>query len=336
MLNFLIFIRSEHVLSSLVSRSILAPVFLSSIVACSGSSEDRNPANANAGAAGNQLGSAGAGSSARTSGNQGGSGGLEIGVGGTGEGGSSTSVHDAAATARANTDAGADVDVEAGTGGIIPDKLVAFTFDDGPDATLTGAILDKLEAHDIPASFFLIGQKIGSDTQAVLQRASALGCEFENHSNGFGSLRGLSAQEIATSVDTTSDLIEQFTGSPPQFFRAPSLQTDAQMFQTIDLPFAGGIVGGDFPADSNGGNPTVQAISDTVLTGVQNGSIVLLHDFQPQLDPQLTADALDIIVPALKLRGYEFVTLRQLFTRRGVNPNSQQDIVWESVPPSTE
>jgi peptidoglycan-N-acetylglucosamine deacetylase len=193
---------------------------------------------------------------------------------------------------------------------------------------LTGAVLDKLEFHGVPASFFLIGQNINAGTQPVLQRAAALGCEFENHSAAFNSLTGLTAEAIATSVDSTTELIEQFTDDSPQFFRPPNLATDALMFQTIDLPFAGGLVGGDFP----GANPTVEAVTATVLNGVQDGTIILLHDVQPSLDPQPTPPALDIIIPELRRQGYEFVTLRQLFIRQGVDPNSQPDLVWANVP----
>jgi peptidoglycan/xylan/chitin deacetylase (PgdA/CDA1 family) len=77
----------------------------------------------------------------------------------------------------------------------------------------------------------------------------------------------------------------------------------------------------------------VEAVTNAVLNGVQDGSIILLHDVQPSLNPQVTPDALDIIIPTLKSQGYEFVNLRELFVRRGVDPNSQQDAHWDVVPP---
>lgn len=213
------------------------------------------------------------------------------------------------------------------------DKLVALTFDDGPNTALTAAVLDKLESHQVPASFFLIGQNINAGTQAVLQRAADLGCDFENHSNGFSSLTDLSREDIETSIEATTAAIEEFTNTTPVFFRPPNLAIDTQMYNVIDMPFAGGIVGGDFPAEF-GGDPTVQAVSDKVLNDIQDGAIVLLHDVQPGLDPQPTPDALDIIIPALQTLGYRFVTLRQLFELREVDPNSQQDQIWNSVPPA--
>jgi peptidoglycan/xylan/chitin deacetylase (PgdA/CDA1 family) len=245
-----------------------------------------------------------------------------------------------AAGAAAAGDVGGAANAAAGAGGATgeaeyptPDKLVALTFDDGPDATLTAAVLDKLEQHQVPASFFLIGQNITEAARPVLERAATLGGEFENHSFGFASLTGLTPEEIETSVNDTNAAIEAFTNTSPVFFRPPNLAIDQQMYDLIDLPFAGGIVGGDFPAEF-GGNPTAEAVTSTVLGQVQDGSIILLHDVQPALDPQPTPTALDTIIPELKRQGYEFVTLRQLFERRGVDPNSQQDAIWNSVPPA--
>lgn len=279
------------------------------------------------------AGGSGVGGSAGGGGSPGPGGGAGTGTGGSEGIGGAVGISGAAGTGGAAGAGGA-----AGTGGAgadagfpIPDKLVALTFDDGPEPTRTAAVLDKLEAHQVTASFFLIGQLINAGTQPVLQRAAALGCEFENHSFGYNSLTGQTMDAIQTSVNDTVAAIEQFTEDSPVFFRPPNLAVDALMYQVIDYPFAGGIVAGDFPAQF-GGNPTVEAVSNTVLTQVQDGSIVLLHDVQ-QLNPHPTPDALDIIIPELKRRGFEFVTLRQLFERRGVDPNSQQDTIWAIVPP---
>lgn len=306
------------------SSSLLATALLFGALGCSESSDDPDvgilPNTGMGGTLGN-AGAAGAGGAASPGG--------AAGLGGAASGAAGTVGE--AGTGAAATDAGVGGD---DAGFPVPDKLAALTFDDGPNVALTGAVLDKLELHQVPASFFLIGQNINAGTQPVLARAAALGCEFENHSLGFTSLAALTAEGITASVDDTTALIEQFTDDSPQFFRPPNLDIDQAglMYATIDMPFAGGLVGLDFPAEF-GGNPTVEGVTNTVLNGVQDGSIILLHDVQPALDPQPTPDALDIIIPELKRRGYELVTLRELFERRGVDPNSQQDVIWNVVPP---
>jgi peptidoglycan-N-acetylglucosamine deacetylase len=309
----------------LTSRSVLAIALLFGALACS-DSEDPTPSNGGTGGAlGGSGGAAGASGSAGTGGASG-SGGS---AGASGSAGSAGAAGAAGAAGEEGADAGAGEDA----GFPPPDKLVALTFDDGPDIQLTAAVLDKLEAHRVPASFFLVGQNITEANAPVLERAAALGATFENHSDDFDSLVGQSTQDIQTAVNGTSDLIEQFTGAAPAFFRAPNLAADATVFAAIDLPFARGVVGLDFPAEF-GGNPTVEGVSQTVLSQVQDGSIVLLHDVQPSLDPQPTPPALDIIIPELKRQGYEFVTIRELFARRGVDPNTLQDGHWDVVPPN--
>jgi peptidoglycan/xylan/chitin deacetylase (PgdA/CDA1 family) len=250
-------------------------------------------------------------------------------AGSGGSGGSSAGAAGAAGSAGGfASDAGAD------SGFPAPDKLVALTFDDGPDATLTNAVLDKLDAHGVPASFFLIGTQIGDDDAAVLARAAALGCTFENHSNGFDPLDMLATEaEVDANVDAATTAIQAATGTVPEFFRAPNLLTSPTMFAAIDLPFASGIVVGDFPGGNAGGNPTVDSVVNVVRAQIRDGSIILMHDVQPALNPQVTPDALDIIIPELESQGYEFVNLRQLFERRGVDPSSLVDNQWTVVPP---
>ncbi|MGC8771423.1 MAG: polysaccharide deacetylase family protein [Brevinematia bacterium] len=208
----------------------------------------------------------------------------------------------------------------------VPDKLCALTFDDGPDATLTPKVLDKLEKYNVVATFFMIGQKIGPSTKAVIDRITNMGCEIGNHSYGYDSLTGKTADEIKTSVSNTSALIEQYTGEKPKFFRPPNLATNSSVFEAIDLPFAGGILGYDWAGVSD---RTASKIAQNVISQMQDGVIILLHDVQPE--PHPTPEALDIIIPELKRRGYEFVTLSKLFERKGVNPNVEYKM-WTKVP----
>jgi peptidoglycan/xylan/chitin deacetylase (PgdA/CDA1 family) len=312
------------ILRHLGSRSIIATSLLLGAFSCS---DDPSDTPANGGSAGAGQG----GSAGNSSGSGGSAGNAAAGSGGSsgaGAGGNSG----AAGTANLAGAGGTDADAGGGDAGFpVPDKLVALSFDDGPDATATNLVLDKLEAHGVPASFFLIGQNIGADDAAVLTRAAALGCEFENHSQGYGSLDTADADAINTSINSTNTAIFNATGQNAVFFRPPNLATSALMFSTISMPFAGGLLGNDFPNGSCGAVPSVDCVSNNILNGVQDGTIILLHDVQPL--PHPTPAALDIIIPALKQRGFEIVTLRTLFARRSVDPNSQE-ILWASVPPS--
>jgi peptidoglycan/xylan/chitin deacetylase (PgdA/CDA1 family) len=200
-----------------------------------------------------------------------------------------------------------------------PDKLCALTFDDGPDAGKTPLVLDKLEYYEVVATFFVIGQKMNSNTKPVLEREVSMGCEIGNHSYGWGSMTSMTTEEIQTSVFKTDSLVEEYAGVIPNFFRPPNLLKNNTMFESIDLPFASGVTGCDW----DGCNNTPQEVAEDVLAGMRDGAIILLHDVQETVpaDSHPTPAALDTLIPALKNLGYEFVTLSNLFDRKGIDPD---------------
>jgi peptidoglycan/xylan/chitin deacetylase (PgdA/CDA1 family) len=197
-----------------------------------------------------------------------------------------------------------------------PDKLCALTFDDGPDTNLTNQVLDRLEYYMVPATFFVVGQKINGTTQSVLERQVSLNCEIGNHSYGYESMTAFTVAEIIESVSKTDSLIEEYAGITPHFFRPPNLAVNRRMYQNIDLPFASGILGYDW---QGGDGDTPQKIVDYVLSGIEDGAIILLHDVQPL--PHPTPEALDLLIPELRRQGYQFVTLRHLFIRKHIDPD---------------
>lgn len=208
-----------------------------------------------------------------------------------------------------------------------PDKLCAITFDDGPDVTKTNLVLDKLDNYDIVATFFVIGQKINNDTRSVMERMDSMGCEIGNHSWGYSSMTSMDSAQIAESVQNTSDAVEQYIGKRPDFFRPPNLAVDNLMYEVVDLPFAGGgVIGYDWQGEAKGDTP--EEVAGNVIDNIKDGAIILLHDVQP--DPHPTPEALDSIIPTLRNMGYEFVTLTDLFDRKGVDPDVENRM-WTVV-----
>ncbi|MDP4180679.1 MAG: glycosyl hydrolase family 8 [Bacillota bacterium] len=204
-------------------------------------------------------------------------------------------------------------------------KLVALTFDDGPDVTLTPKVLDRLEKYNVPATFMQIGQKINDSTKSVENRIITDGCEIGNHSWGYSSMDTMSATDIKKSIDDTNSIIQKYTNTKPKFFRPPNLATSSTMFSAIDLTFVSGVTANDWVQTT-----TAQQRADAIINGVKDGSIILLHDVQPL--PHPTPEALDIIIPTLKSKGYEFVTLSELFRRKGVTLSSTDNKLYVSVP----
>lgn len=191
-------------------------------------------------------------------------------------------------------------------------KLVALTFDDGPTEGITDKVLDVLEENDVVASFFLIGDNVTDRTRHLVKRAHDMGCTIENHSRTHSSMPSLTDREILDEIGYTSDIIEEITGDKPQFFRPPYIDYNQKMYDLIDMTFICGYGCEDWLPEVS-----AQERIKRILEQAKPGFIILLHDMQGNLQ---TVEAIKTIIPELKKQGYEFVTIRDLFKKSGVEP----------------
>ena len=196
--------------------------------------------------------------------------------------------------------------------GTTTDMLVALSFDDGPNNTITPKMLDILEEHGVPASFFVIGQYINDSSAKQMQRAVALGCEIQNHSYTHTYMTQLSTESFKDEIERTDDLVEKYVSTRPAYFRPPYINHNTSMHAAIDHTFISGVGCQDWEA-----NRTAQMRYDDLMAKVQDGDIILLHDFEGNVN---TVEALKMIIPELKKRGFTMVTVSELFKRKGVTP----------------
>ncbi len=201
-----------------------------------------------------------------------------------------------------------------------PTKLIALTFDDGPSST-TSQVLDILAKYNVKATFFLIGNQIGSN-QSIVQRTANAGHELANHSYTHSDMTGMSWSAIQNEINQTNNLIKSLTGQTPKFFRPPYISVNSTMYSAIDMAFVQGIMCNDWDNSTS-----VSQRVNTVLSSVSDGSIVLLHDFQGNYQ---TVQALPQIIEGLLAQGYTFVTMSELFAYKGVNPNVDYKI-WSNA-----
>ncbi len=202
------------------------------------------------------------------------------------------------------------------------EKLVALTFDDGPNLSTTPKVLDKLEKHAVVASFFLIGEYITDSTKPVVKREIALGCEICNHSWSHPYMDKMASEQIKKEVEDTDRLLQELTGKTSAFFRPPYIAVKDEMYEVIDLPFINGINCLDWDEKI-----TAAERIDLILSNVKDGDIVLLHDL---VDNPNTVDALDAIITGLKEQGYTMVTVSKLFELKGINPKVKKKL-WSNV-----
>lgn len=206
--------------------------------------------------------------------------------------------------------------------GEVPEtKLIALTFDDGPNTTTTNDVLDILDEYNAKASFFLIGNNINDESAKSVRRAYDMGCEIGNHSKSHPNMGAMSAEEIKAEVGYVNEKVYDITGEYPKYFRPPFIDTSQTMYENIDMPFICGIDCQDYME-----NVTAEQRADYILNGARDGVIVLLHDAAGNSQ---TVDALRIAMPKLVEQGYEFVTLTELFERQNETP--KEDMIYTYV-----
>lgn len=246
------------------------------------------------------------------------------------EGTESASVESAGQTtgeASGTADAGADITVEVPqdeTAAATTEdeemseevKYIALTFDDGPNATTTNEVIDKLEKYGIVASFFLVGNNVNDESAKAVKRAYDLGCEIDNHSRTHSNMTELSAEEIKAEFDYTDEKVYEITGEHTKFFRPPYIAVHQIMFDNIDVPFIAGIGANDWED-----RVTAEMRARMILKQAKDGDIILLHDAEGN---SMTVEALDTIIPELQKQGYKFVTVTELFSAKGIIPDMEK------------
>ena len=185
-------------------------------------------------------------------------------------------------------------------------KEVALTFDDGP-SSYTGAILDTLKKYHASATFFTLGNQVGSFPLAM-QRAVAEGHVVGNHTWDHQDLTRLGPKDIR---DEMSAQIDGVTGKKlpaPKLFRPPYGAVNDQIVAEARRQ---GMLTVLWSVDTNDYKlPAPDAMTAQVLAEVQPGAIVLMHDGGG--DRTTTSAALPMIIRGLRKAGYKMVTVPQL------------------------
>ena len=193
-------------------------------------------------------------------------------------------------------------------------KVIALTFDDGPNTGVTNEILDIVEEYGIKVSFYVVGQNINPDTAEVMQRAHSLGCEINSHSFTHSYMNEMSAEDIKDEMSHTAQLIYDSVGEYPKFFRPPYIAVNETMFDCIDLPFISGIGCNDWD-DSVSVEKRVRFLTEKC----PEGCIILMHD---AANNEKTVEAVRQSIPVMLENGFEFVTTSELFIAKGITPTS--------------
>lgn len=197
-------------------------------------------------------------------------------------------------------------------GANVGERVAALTFDDGPNVETTPKVLEKLQIHEIPGSFFLVGKNISPESTQVVKTAVKQGCEIENHSITHSVMSGMDIDAVLEEIEKDNVQIREITGTDPAFFRPPYIAVSPEMCEAVPLPMIAGYGAEDWEE-----SVTASMRAQRVLSQLRDGVIILLHDAAGN---QMTVDALDTIITLSKKQGYRFVTVRDLFKEKDVTP----------------
>lgn len=185
-------------------------------------------------------------------------------------------------------------------------KMVALTFDDGPNPIATNAILDTLEQYDAKATFFDLGHLVEKYPD-VVKREAALGCEVGSHSYDHKNFSKLTAAQIAADVEKTAAAFQKALGQNPALFRPPYGACNDTVKKQIPMALCLWSVD-TLDWKSKDAKAVVKAVKSA---GDLDGKVILLHGIYGS-----TAEATAELVPYLQGQGYELVTVSQLLAEK--------------------
>ena len=197
---------------------------------------------------------------------------------------------------------------------------IAFTFDDGP-GEYTDELLDCLEENNAHATFFMLGQNVGS-WESTVQRMADIGCESGSHSWDHPNLYDLSMDSVAKEFSDTDAALEKACGQKASVARAPYGNWSDDIISTVGKPFF------TWSLDSmDWSYLDVNKDYDAVMNGDRtDGSIILMHDIH---EPSVQA-AIKMI-PELVQKGYKLMTVSELAAAKGVTlQGANYSDFWDS------
>jgi peptidoglycan/xylan/chitin deacetylase (PgdA/CDA1 family) len=190
-------------------------------------------------------------------------------------------------------------------------REVALTFDDGPDATYTPALLDRLAELDVPATFFVVGNAAKAQLP-LMRRLIEAGHAIGIHTSEHADLTNLSFRAVRDELRRSRNDLEPIAGRPVKLLRPPHGSVHAHVGAAARLE---GLDVWLWSVDPEDWRPRVPVATIASRARVVAGDVVVLHDGindpidEAARDRSTTIDAIGPIVEAGRRAGLRFVTL---------------------------
>ena len=189
------------------------------------------------------------------------------------------------------------------------DRLVALTFDDGPDPRWTPQALAALAKHDAHATFFQMGDAVDAHP-GVARDVRDAGHEIANHGTGHVDLTDLGTQGIRDNLHRAHDAIMTATGTVPTLMRPPWGRIDSLgLFEAAQLGYDVALWSHHLPT------ALAEEVVDHDVETASPGMIILCHDGRSTPADSLYV-AVGRLLDELTDDGYTFVTVSALRSAR--------------------
>ena len=187
------------------------------------------------------------------------------------------------------------------------EKTLMLTFDDGPSEHTPG-LLRVLAEHDVPATFFVLGERVSAMPE-VVRAITEAGHDLASHGWSHTAFTELDAETLSSEVHRSQDKIRELSGSDCRDVRPPYGRYNGHVVSWLaDQDFVTWL----WTADARDYEPatTVEQIVRNTLLSLTPGGIVLMHDGGG--DRSKTVHALPRIIEGARERGFRFVALRDV------------------------
>lgn len=179
--------------------------------------------------------------------------------------------------------------------------MVALTFDDGPYTPVTSRILKTAEQNDAKVTFFVVGDRVSTYAK-VMKKASRQGHQIASHTYHHVNLTKLDSAGMLKELDKSNTAVKQVIGREVSAIRPPEGAVNDLMRKTFKIP----MIYWSIDTEDWRSRDASQILQRAKK--IKDGDIVLMHDLYPS-----TADAVQTLIPRLKKKGFQLVTVDELF-----------------------
>ncbi|MBD5135197.1 MAG: polysaccharide deacetylase family protein [Lachnospiraceae bacterium] len=180
-------------------------------------------------------------------------------------------------------------------------RRIALTFDDGP-GKYTEELLDGLLERNVKATFFLIGKNAEMYPE-IVKRIEQEGHIIGNHTYSHVKLTCISNEKAIEEIRKTNSIIENITGKKVEYIRPPFGNWTKKLENSVNMkPVFWSVDPRDWSVLNT------DTVTCHIVNNTSEGDIVLMHDiFETSVDAAMN------VVDILQQKGYEFVTVEDMF-----------------------